>query len=116
MKKYDYLELLKLIRKCATVPNFRGGIFMSTLGMAHDAYKETIAIINTDKEEHEALYRIVQGQRQTAIEFKNGSAIWFVQAENNIRGITVHEGLYDENLTESFVKQYIAPLERRINT
>lgn len=113
MKKYDYLELLKLIRKCATVPNFRGGIFMSTLDGAREAYKETMGIINADEEEHKAFYRIVQSQLQTAVEFKNGSAIWFVQAANNIRGITVYEGLYDENLTESFVEQYIAPLERR---
>ena len=67
MKNLDYLELLKLIRKCTVQPGFRGGIFTKSYKDNIRAFTEALDIIRDDPAENAAMLRRTTSTSQNAI-------------------------------------------------
>lgn len=88
-------------------------IMRKDLGMSHGT--EALDIIRDDPAENAAMLRRTTSTSQNAIEFKNGSVLWFTPEEvlPRLRCPMIDEGLYDTKIKEDFIREYIVPMERR---
>ena len=79
------------------------------------AFTEALDIIRDDPAENAAMLRRTTSTSQNAIEFKNGSVLWFTPEEvlPRLRCPMIDEGLYDTKIKEDFIREYIVPMERR---
>ena len=110
MQELNYLTMLTAVRECVNKERFCVGIFTRTQANRLSVCLELLE--SMDEEEQEATYRAVRNANSSFIEFKNGSYIKVLSANENARGYSFDKVLYEDDIDHEILYNIVQPTEK----
>lgn len=110
MQELNYLTMLTAVRDCMNTEKLCVGIFTNTQANALAICLELIESMDAD--EQEAELRAVRNAGNSFVEFKNGSYIKVLSANENARGHAFHKVLYENGIGREVLNCVIRPTEK----
>lgn len=112
MVEYDYLELLKAIRMCASNPRYGVIVFTGTERRAEVAFDEAVDAITHDEETRQILDTYHKRHGEYAITYCNGSIMRFSLLKESSRGYRANCIIYDSSIDTRILRDLAFPMER----